>query len=62
MAFQSERKVMPCYACGGLLPFFKMIESWRPAHSLDDPMTLMEDEGNEPMTGKRGRRICPTCE
>eukprot|EP00975_Prorocentrum_lima_P028358 5959346-Prorocentrum_lima.AAC.1 len=39
-----------------------MNESWRPEHFLDDPMTLMEDEGTAPMTGRRGRRICPMCE
>eukprot|EP00975_Prorocentrum_lima_P051765 10842371-Prorocentrum_lima.AAC.1 len=59
MAFQSDRKLVPCYACGEMLPFFEMIESWRPEHSLDDPMTLMQDEGKEPMTGrKKGERMC----
>eukprot|EP00975_Prorocentrum_lima_P019359 4078123-Prorocentrum_lima.AAC.1 len=37
-------------------PYFRLIESWRPEHSLDGPMTLMEDEGKAP------RRICPICE
>eukprot|EP00975_Prorocentrum_lima_P052255 10946749-Prorocentrum_lima.AAC.1 len=62
MAFPSGRKMLPCYACGEKMPFFKMIESWRLDYPLDDPMTLMEEAGKEPMTAKRGRRICPMCE
>eukprot|EP00975_Prorocentrum_lima_P002890 637853-Prorocentrum_lima.AAC.1 len=43
-------------------PYFKIIESWREEHSLDEPMTLMDEEGTAPMTATRGRRICPMCE
>eukprot|EP00975_Prorocentrum_lima_P058286 12232476-Prorocentrum_lima.AAC.1 len=25
-------------------------------------MTLLEEEGGEPISGSRGRRICPVCE
>eukprot|EP00975_Prorocentrum_lima_P024344 5121736-Prorocentrum_lima.AAC.1 len=39
-----------------------MIDGWRPEHSLDEPMTLMEDKGKAPMSAKRGRRMCPMCE
>eukprot|EP00975_Prorocentrum_lima_P056029 11744287-Prorocentrum_lima.AAC.1 len=62
MAYQSARNEIPCYGCGTMRPYFKLIGSWRPEHSLDGPMTLMEEEGKEPMTGRRGRRICPMCE
>eukprot|EP00975_Prorocentrum_lima_P022298 4688212-Prorocentrum_lima.AAC.1 len=33
--------------------------SWRDEHTLDDPLTLMEDEGKEPTTGKRGEGYAP---
>eukprot|EP00975_Prorocentrum_lima_P002752 608163-Prorocentrum_lima.AAC.1 len=53
--FQSGRKEVRCYACGIPRPYFKFIESWRPEHSRDDPMTLAQEEGKEAATRRRGR-------
>eukprot|EP00975_Prorocentrum_lima_P015399 3261283-Prorocentrum_lima.AAC.1 len=60
MAFHSERKLAPRYACDEL-PFFKMIESWRPEHSLDDPMTLMEEDGGGANDWKEGGKGFAPC-
>eukprot|EP00975_Prorocentrum_lima_P071593 12938572-Prorocentrum_lima.AAC.1 len=38
------------------------MESWRPEHSIDDTMAIAEEEGKEPASRTRGRRICPMCE
>eukprot|EP00975_Prorocentrum_lima_P040139 8429768-Prorocentrum_lima.AAC.1 len=42
------------------LPFFKMIGSWRPEHSVDDPQTLLEEEGKEPVTVRRAEGCAPS--
>eukprot|EP00975_Prorocentrum_lima_P044671 9358684-Prorocentrum_lima.AAC.1 len=39
-----EAKLFPCFRCDSLLPFFKMVESWRPEHALDaSDLTFDED-------------------
>eukprot|EP00975_Prorocentrum_lima_P041423 8702079-Prorocentrum_lima.AAC.1 len=44
MASQSEGKCFPCFECGTELPFFKVIESWRPEHSLDGQTSILKEE------------------
>eukprot|EP00975_Prorocentrum_lima_P039727 8346628-Prorocentrum_lima.AAC.1 len=61
-SLQSQRKEVQCAVCGRLSSYFKLIESWRPDHAIDDPMTIAQEEGNEPASRRRGRRICPLCE
>eukprot|EP00975_Prorocentrum_lima_P064114 12895556-Prorocentrum_lima.AAC.1 len=57
--FQSQRKEVAGAACGRLASYFKLRESWRPEHSIDDPMTIAQEEGKAPAASRRGRRICP---
>eukprot|EP00975_Prorocentrum_lima_P012700 2690494-Prorocentrum_lima.AAC.1 len=59
MAFQSQRREVACAGCGSASSYFKLMESWRPEHQIDEPMTLALDEGKEPASRRRGRRVCP---
>eukprot|EP00975_Prorocentrum_lima_P031066 6523903-Prorocentrum_lima.AAC.1 len=58
MASQSGTELFPCFRCTLELPFFKMIDSWRPEHALDFPETVLDEEGQAELE-KRGNRICP---
>eukprot|EP00975_Prorocentrum_lima_P020159 4243363-Prorocentrum_lima.AAC.1 len=57
--FRSGRREVPCYNCQKQFAYFKMIESWRPEHPLDGPMTLLEEEGKEPASTKEGKKDLP---
>eukprot|EP00975_Prorocentrum_lima_P070984 12935110-Prorocentrum_lima.AAC.1 len=52
--FQSARREVHCYNCKRVFSFLKMIESWRPEHSLYDPMNIREEEGKRSQHQEEG--------
>eukprot|EP00975_Prorocentrum_lima_P012208 2591847-Prorocentrum_lima.AAC.1 len=52
-----EAKFLPCFRCDSMLPFFKMMESWRPEHAWNAGELTFDEEGT--ICGERGQRICP---
>eukprot|EP00975_Prorocentrum_lima_P013320 2828299-Prorocentrum_lima.AAC.1 len=62
MAYQSSSRLIKCGVCERQDTYFHMVESFRPSHQREEPMSLEEAEGREPASGRRGRRICTHCE
>eukprot|EP00975_Prorocentrum_lima_P044021 9231835-Prorocentrum_lima.AAC.1 len=60
MAYQPQRREVPCAVCRKMATYFKLIESWRPEHQYAETMNMAQAMRKEPATRRRGKWICPT--